>query len=299
MYPGALARTMRALAALFALALAAGLSPACGAPRALEDISYDPRFGDSTVMDVYLPDEAGPRPGVLFIHGGGWRTGSRGEYRDAAKRLARSGYVTGNIEYRLVGEGGGYPATVQDCLCALAHFRAHAPEYNLDPRRVALFGYSAGGHLVSLLGVAARAPSHQPDCAAGPTDPPNAVIVGAGPSNLRGRDHRWVREFLGGTEAERPDIYAVASPITHVGPGKPPYLFVGGSADWFVSIDDAYAMRDALVASGNDARVHKVTGGGHILNATTDNADLTLGTSDLTPEAWVTVMDFLERTVGR
>ena len=272
----------------------------CGAPDSRRDVSYDPRHGEAGLMDVYMPDGAGPHPGVMLIHGGGWRAGSRSAYTDAAKRLARSGYVAATIEYRLVGEGGGYPGTVQDCVSALAHFRANAPAYGLDPRRVAVMGYSAGGHLAGLLGVAATAPEHVPDCAAGATDPPNAVIVGAGATDLRGRDHSWVRDFLGGTEAERPAQYASASPITHVGPNKPPFLFVGGSADWFVDIDDnGYVMQRALSAAGNDARVLQVTGGGHLLNATTDNGGLMLGTSEVTPEAWIAIIDFLDRTVGR
>lgn len=287
-------------------ALSSSSSTGCGAPDARTDVSYDDRFGDRTIMDVYLPSggDADKHPGVLMIHGGSWNAGSRAEYTDAAKRLARSGYVAATIEYRLVGEGGGYPQTVQDCLCALAHFRSRAGEYHLDPTRVAIMGYSAGGHLVALMGVAARVASHAPDCAIAKERPdlgypPAAVVVGAGVTDFRGRDVGVFRDLLGGSEEEVPANYQNASPMFHVGPSEPPYLFVSGSADWWVSVDDSRRMRDGLRALGNDAHLLEVSGGGHLLNETTDLGQVTIETSEMTSESWIAVMDFLGRTIGR
>lgn len=288
---------VRAIARVGVLVLVA--SAGCGSPEAREDVPYDDRFGEATTMDVYLPDGAGARPGVMFIHGGGWAHGSKAEYTEAAKRLARSGYVAATINYRLVPEVT-YPKGVQDCVCALSYLRAHAAEYRLDPNRIAVMGYSAGGHLASLLGVATEAKEHAPDCAAGPTKPPAAIISGAGPQDFRGRDDvPVIADFLGGTLAQVPDRYVSASPAAHVRPNLPPYLFISGTADWFVSVDQSRDMRDALVSTGNDARVLEVTGGGHLVNAASNTGQLSLGESDLTQEGWIAVMDFLERTVGR
>jgi acetyl esterase/lipase len=260
------------------------------------DVSYDDRFGDSTVMDIYLPDEdGGPRPGIMFIHGGGWVWGSKDHYTDAAKRMAESGFVAATIEYRLVPEGT-FPRAVQDCLCALSWLRGHADELHLDPERVAVMGYSAGGHLTSLIGVAAEHPDFHPDCAAGPTGPPQALIPGAGPQDLRGADHDVIEDFLGGTPEEVPELYALASPITHVGPNEPPFLLFHGDADSLVPIEQSRAMRTALVEAGNHAELLELGGVGHLFTAGAD-----LGSAQLVPErpeVWLAVGDFLHETIG-
>jgi acetyl esterase/lipase len=289
---------MRFSRCLGALAVAVAMVVGCGAPSEHDDVVYDARYGDSTSMDVYVPSGAGPHPGVLLIHGGAWKYGSKEGYGPTAARLARSGYVAATINYRLIPDGA-YPRLVQDCLCALSHFRKHAGEYGLDPDRVAVMGYSAGGHLASLLGVAAEDPAHAPDCDAGPTKPPRAVIAGAGVHDFRSAgDNALLRELMGGSRSEVPDHYVAASPLAHIGPNKPPFLFVGGTSDWFVDIDQSRAMRDALVASGNDAQMLDVTGAGHLLQPTTDLGNVALDSSESTSESWLAIIDFLERTMG-
>jgi acetyl esterase/lipase len=287
-------QTVRARAAAL-LVLALGCA-ACSGSRELPDVQYDDRFGESTAMDVYLPAESrGPRPAVMFIHGGGWSGGSRDHYTSAAKRLADSGWVTATIDYRLVPDGV-FPHAVQDCLCALSYLRAHADELEIDPQRIAVMGYSAGGHLSSLLGVAADLPELAPDCAAGPTGPPAAVLPGAGVHDLRGLDHEVVVDFLGGPEAEAPERYALASPISHVAGYKPPFLLFHGDGDWIVPVEESRAMRDALVASGNDAELLEMGGVGHLVSS---GADLTsVEVVPERPELWLAVADFLERTMG-
>lgn len=271
----------------------------CGAPESLEDVSYDDRFGEATTMDVYLPEDDGARhPGILLVHGGAWAFGSKNAYGGMAKRFARSGYVAATINYRLAEEGR-YPKAIQDCMCALSFMRAHAREYRLDPERVAALGYSAGGHLVALMGVAGEVKEHIPDCASGPTPPPNAVVPGAASPDFHGRDNRLVRDFLGGTEEERPDAYRMASPITHVGPNKPPFLFVLGRADVAGQGDPNLRMRDGLRAEGNTADVLFVDGGGHVLNYGPSPGELHVNEATVSPESWLAVADFLERTVKK
>lgn len=297
--PPTSANLARRVATLVATAAALAVSASCGSGERLRDVVYDARFSGSAAMDVYLPDDAAAsRPGVLFIHGGAWRSGSRRAYAAAADRLARSGYVAATIDYRM-GEAGVYPRAVQDCLCALSHFRAHAGEYGLDPTRVAVMGYSAGGHLASLMGVAADDPLLAPDCEAGPTYAPRAVIAGSATHDLRGKDHFWVSEFLGGPSDVIPAVYAHASPITHVHENAPPYLFLHGGDDWFVDVESSRTMRGALLSVGTQAEIHEVHGGGHLLNAGTDPGTVHVEQADLTAEAWITLVDFLERTVGR
>jgi acetyl esterase/lipase len=249
---------------------------------------------------VYLPPESGAdRPGVLLIHGGGWRSFSKDVYVDHGIRLADAGFVVASINYRLVPDGA-YPEMMKDCLCALAFFRANALEYGLDPDRVAVAGYSAGGHLASLIAVAAEQPEFQPDCDAGPTTAPNAVVAGAGPQDMHDLPQvDAVTEFLGGTSDDIPEIYDLASPMFHVRPLLPPFLFIHGDADVFVDIAHSERMRDALVAEGNSARLLSLHGGGHILNPSPDlGRQAGVITSADSPEAWAAMLAFLDRTVG-
>ncbi len=264
------------------------------------DISYDDRHAVA-VLDVYAPPPAGvPRPAVVTIHGGGWHDGIyRDSMADPAMRLAEAGYVAINIEYRLVPGGGEFPHAVQDCFCALAWVRAHAGELGIDPDRVAGLGYSAGGHLVSMLGVAADEPVVAPDCAAGPAAPFDAVISGAGPEDMTQLlEAGAVVSFMGGTADEVPERYRQASPLTHVKPGAPPFLFIHGENDWFVDIDtNTRPMLRALGAVGTEARLLEIPGGGHIWNDTGGDWALPL-TSIATPDAQVAIIDFLDDTIG-
>lgn len=284
------------------LAIAACAAAACTGPRVTHDVAYDDRYGDATTMDVYEPpdDAPSPRPAVLVIHGGAWRTPiKRSSMAADAERLAEAGYVAFNIDYRLVPDGGEFPNDVQDCLCALAYVRAHASDWNIDPARIAGMGYSAGGHLGSLLTVAADDPVIAPDCAAGTTGSLVAMVSGAGPQDMRlFPEASAVTEYMGGTQAQVPARYVEASPITHVVAGAPPFLMIHGTGDLVVDIEHSRAMRAALRAVGTDARLLEIPGGGHVFNRDVDGGDYSLGTSTGSPEAWAAIIDFLDRTIG-
>ncbi len=269
----------------------------CAAPREVEDIQYDERF-DRTRLDLYLPDESGAHPAVMLIHGGAWSAGDKSQMARTGRRLASSGYVAASINYRLLPEGQ-FPRVFQDAACALAFLQGSASEFGIDPARIAVMGYSAGGHLTALLGVAWDDPDIAPDCAAGLPASPAALVPGAGVFDFRGKDHSITRDLLGGTEAEVPERYVQASPLTHVRPGLPPFLLITGGADWFVGTDDTREMAASLRANGNSAELLTLAGGGHLLNPGVDPGEIQIGTSLETPEAWLALVDFLERTLGK
>ena len=290
--------------AVWTTVLTAALTGALGGCTSVSvqtDISYDDRF-PVDVLDVYLPPPAGvPRPAVLVIHGGGWTEGfDRTSMAADAERLAEAGYVTINIDYRLTPNGGRFPHEVQDCYCALAYVRGHATELGIDPDRIAGLGYSAGGHLVSMLGTDTDAVV-QPDCAAGPTTPLAAVVAGAGPQDMAALPQvSNVIEFVGGTVADAPELYAQASPLTHVTPQAAPFLFVHGDDDWFVNIDaQERPMKRALDAVGVRTRLLEIPGGGHVFNRGVDGGSWELPLTSIdTPEAQIAMIDFLDTTIG-
>jgi acetyl esterase/lipase len=273
----------------------------CGPDVAIEsDVSYDDRF-DVAKLDVYSPSRSDtPRPAVIVIHGGGWKDSfSRSGMADHSYRLAAAGYVAFNIDYRGTPTGGEFPHAVQDCICALAFVRTHADEFGIDPARIATFGYSAGGHLASMLGVAAADPVVTPDCEAGATTPVAAVVSGAGPQLLELLPEvETVTSFVGGRYDEVPERYAQASPLTYVAPGAPPFLLINGEADWFVDIEHAHRMQSALDAVGTENRLLAIPGGGHLLNRSPGGASWDVQLSIDTPEAWAATIDFLDRKIG-
>ncbi len=274
------------------------LSVGCSDVEELHDVAYDDRF-ERGRMDVYLPGDGGAdRPAVMLIHGGSWKMGSKRIYEGQARRLAGAGFVTVAINYRLTPEGA-YPHLMQDAICALAFFRAQADDWGLDPDRVALVGYSAGGHMASLLGVNIDEPDFAPDCAAGSTYAPAAVASGAGPQDLTDMARAAaVRDLVGGTVAEVPERYERASPLFHASPDAPPFLFVHGTDDLIVPVDHSRDMAAALRDAGVEARLLELSGGGHVLNPGADLGQVDILTSADSPEAWAALIQFLDDSLG-
>jgi acetyl esterase/lipase len=123
--------------------------------KAMRDVAYARIDGKPLLLDLYLPVKAArPMPVIVFIHGGAWRTGSK--ERCPAIVMTAQGFAVASIDYRLTDEAV-FPAQIYDCKGAIRWVRAHAKEYGLDPDRIGVWGNSAGGHLVALLGTSGGA----------------------------------------------------------------------------------------------------------------------------------------------
>jgi len=276
--------------ALWLSVLSLGWASGCGPSLTHETHVYDSRFGAKTELEVFRAEGALPRPAVMLVHGGGWREGSRSQLTGLARRLAAQGYVTATIDYR-VGSQGAYPAAVHDCRCALSYLQNHAETLGLDATRVVLLGYSAGGHLASLVATS----SPVPDCAEGPGSRPVAVIAAAAPQNLTALS--WasdVQQFMSGPIEAQGARYTEASPVAQVHPNQPPFLLIHGDADAYVPASHAIEMREALLAAGNDAQLLLLRGGGHVINPAV-SADQLSYESYVTDsdEAWLAMNKFL------
>jgi acetyl esterase/lipase len=119
--------------------------------KAERDILYVPGGIPAQSLDIYFPERAPekPLPLVVWIHGGGWRGGSKAGC--PAVYLVERGYIVASVEYRM-SQVAVYPAQIQDCKAAIRFLRANAAKYHIDPDHVGVWGASAGGHLVALLG---------------------------------------------------------------------------------------------------------------------------------------------------
>ena len=152
------------------------------------DIAY--RDGnDKWKLDLAKPNDASAtlRPGLVIIHGGGWRGGDKGGgvWRALPLQYASNGYVCVSINYRLTDEGTVLDC-IADCKCAVRWLRANAAKYHVDPDRIGAFGNSAGAHLVAILGLSPDEVSlegdalHQALTSAGVEDVSYMRIDGAG-----------------------------------------------------------------------------------------------------------------------
>ena len=117
---------------------------------ALADGRYGPLDANKVEVVVPAAPASGPRPVLVFIHGGGWHSGAPGDYRFVGRSFARAGYVVVLVGYRL-GPEGKYPHMLEDSALALAWTRDNAARFGGDPARVFAMGHSAGAYNVVML----------------------------------------------------------------------------------------------------------------------------------------------------
>lgn len=176
-------------------------------------------YGDdpNQVVDLRLPAGDGPFPATINIHGGFWRAQyDRSHAGHFCAAFTAAGVLTFNIEYRRIGNGGGWPNTFLDVHAAASKAFAVAGEYKVDPARVVVTGHSAGGHLALWLAGCGKVAAESE--IARPSLPLRAAVSLAGAVDLRETWTRFlgggvVKELLGGTPDEVTDRYDAASPI--------------------------------------------------------------------------------------
>lgn len=193
--------------------------------------------------NIFYADANQNSPGVLLIHGGGWRTGDKSLMTALSERLARAGYVVMAPEYRLSLEAP-FPAAVYDLKAAIRWMRANAHKYHLDTSRIAVAGCSAGGQLAALIGTTNHDPAFE-----GMNNPKYSSAVSAiididGVLAFHHPDSRegaMAAQWLGGTYGEVPAKWEQASALTHVDETTPPTLFIGSAYPRFLAGREEFA----------------------------------------------------------
>jgi acetyl esterase/lipase len=222
-------------------------------------------------LDVYRLRDTGnePKPTMVFIHGGAWKTGKRSDYLPYLIDYAQKGYVTATVSYRL-SRVAKFPAAVQDVNCAVRWLKAHAEEFGIDPDRMVLIGGSAGGHLSMMVGYAGEEPLFEPQCEAGALSSEVRAIVNLyGPTDLTTDEARGRGEpisFLGATYDERPDLFRQVSPRFYIRPGLPPTLIFHGTIDSVVPVSQADSLAVWLGNAGVPYDYHRLHGWPHTMD---------------------------------
>lgn len=244
--------------------------------KIIRDVEYTPGGGSSRSLDLYVPatKPEQPLPLIVWIHGGAWLGGNKDRPNGIA--LLKEGFALASINYRLSREAT-FPAQIQDCKAAIRFLRAKASEYGIDPARIGVFGSSAGGHLVALLGVCADKKEWDVGEYLDQSSQVQAVCDWFGPTNLsimaaQSRSDSRIQhdapdspesKLIGATVPEAPEKSKAASPLTYVTPDDAPMLIVHGDADPVVPVQQSETFHAALEKAGVKSKLHIVKGGGH------------------------------------
>ncbi len=246
-------------------------------PKPLSDGAIRLFYGSDRYQfgDLRLPHGSGLFPTIIVIHGGFWKAKySLDLMNPLCDDLTARGFATWNIEYRRVeadsvagNPGGGWPGTFLDVANAADYLRHLALQYPLDLTRAVSLGHSAGGHLALWLAARHNLPPASPLTTATPPLALIGVVSQAGANDL---DLMWqvrpqnspVVNFLGGSPAEMPERYALASPGQLLPLGIPQIL-IHGDADENVPIELSRTYQVAATAAGDSVTLVELPGVEH------------------------------------
>ncbi|MHC4567984.1 MAG: alpha/beta fold hydrolase, partial [Planctomycetota bacterium] len=259
--------------------------------KVVVDIAYRDGPSKAWRLDLAMPEAPSetPRPAIVFVHGGGWRSGDkrRENFLRPTLDFAAKGYVCVTVNYRLLNETS-IAGCVEDVKCAVRWLRAHADQYGVDPKRIGAYGNSAGAHLVAMLGLCPPSAGLEGD---GPwkehSSMVQAVVASATPTSFlvpmndrvrkqitensnnrqqrgstRPADGKSARSRFGGMSQE---LRKKISPMTYVGGDAPPFLLVHADADRTVGVYQSDNFVKALREAGaKDVTYMRYTdGSGH------------------------------------
>jgi acetyl esterase/lipase len=235
----------------------------------LNNLPFGEADGSPLLLDACSPSRTStrPQPVVIWVHGNGWSSGQRCDDAGICQLYARHGFFALTIDYRL-SPHATFPAQIEDVKAAIRWVRASAATYALDPERIGIAGFSAGGHLAALAGLTGDLPTLEGNSGSpGYSSRVQAVAVGAGPTDFldyRDRpEHVFLEHFLGGTADERADLWRLASPIAHVQRDAPPFLIAHGTLDELVPFAQAERLTSTLKAVGVEVEFIPLVGVDH------------------------------------
>lgn len=234
------------------------------------DVEYGKAGARALHLDLYLPkNRSGATPAILFLHGGAWKGGKRGDMKYYCVKFAEKGYVTATASYRLTEEAP-FPAALHDVKCAVRWLRAQAEPLRIDPVRIAVSGNSAGGHLSMLIGYVDD-PALEGDGGNNDVSSQVSCLVNFyGPTDLTtdfAISQDVVVNFMGGKPyTEAPAVYQSASPLFHLTQDDPPTLTFHGTIDSIVPVEQADRLDEKMKELGIPHLYEKYKGWPHTMD---------------------------------
>jgi acetyl esterase/lipase len=197
------------------------------------------------LLDIYLPAGAKKNlPLVVWIHGGAWMLNDKyadmGYMKNTVRSFIDSGYALASIDYRWSTQAV-FPAQIQDCNQAIEFLYQHAAQYKIDKNKIAVIGFSAGGHLASLLALSNNNAIKEFYPVTGIHfkikavldfyGPSDFIMLGSNPDTAVNNERNPESILIGALPVNRPDLAKRASPVTYVDKDDPPFLIVQGEKD--------------------------------------------------------------------
>ena len=216
-----------------------------GVRRVAQSVAYGP--GPRQTYDVYAPEGTHDLPLIVFFYGGGWNSGSKGDYGWFAMALAAMGYVVAVPDYRLVPEVM-YPSFLEDSAAAVKAIVARAAEYGADGHRLGLAGHSAGAYNAVMLALDPRY-----------LDVPVTACAGiSGPYDFYPFDVRESRDAFG--RWKTPDD---TQPVHYARKTNTHFLLMQSRADTVVGVHNAVNLDRKLREAGTDCTLKLYNGLSH------------------------------------
>jgi acetyl esterase/lipase len=229
------------------------------------------------LLDIYIP----PRPKtsaplVVWIHGGGWMSNDKyadmGYMKNTVKEIGEDGYVLASIDYRY-STTAIFPALIQDCNQAIEFLYQHAAAYGIDKNKIALIGFSAGGHLASLLGLSNNNnitdfyPEQKPVTfkITGVVDFYGASdLISMHKSSANASDPKnSITLLLGADPSHHSALAKKASPVTYIDKDDPPFLIIQGEKDLSVPRAQSELLSERLSSAHVENKLIVVPGAPH------------------------------------
>ncbi len=204
------------------------------------------------ILDIFMPKEVPNAPVLMFIHGGGWRSGDKSIYPFLGRTFAQQGFVTVNISYRLSPEVQ-HPAHIQDVARAFAWVYKNIAPYGGNPKQLFVTGHSAGGHLTALLALNKKYLQAEGLS----TDLIKAALPISGIFSL---------SDIGGADifTSDPELRRDAAPINFVRDAQPPFYLIFAQNDIPTLDRQALDLAKLLQQKGTEAKTLNVPNRDHI-----------------------------------
>jgi acetyl esterase/lipase len=259
--------------------------------EALVDVTYATLAGYRPLkLDLYQQSGSGsgPKPAVIYVHGGGFEYGNPrmntpawGTLDSLMAQIAARGYVVAAVSYRLSSEAK-FPAQLEDVKSAIRWVRANAGKYGIDPQRLAVWGESVGGSIAALVGTTCGVSdlegkggnADQSSCVQtvvdwyGVTDmnqldaqaPPHATLIHNSPDSTQSKVLGCVLHFQCPAS-----VVARANPIAYIdaGDANVSFLIMHGQSDTAVAWQQSQILHDALRAKGIATTLELLPGVNH------------------------------------
>lgn len=228
-----------------------------------QNIPYANDTSKKHLLDIYLPpDTKKALPLVVWIHGGAWMVNDKyadmSYMKNTVKSFIDSGYALASINYRYSTDSI-FPAQIRDCNAAIEFLYQHAGNYHINKNKIAVIGFSAGGHLASLLALSnnnhikafQKSPVHfKINVALDFYGPSDFIMLANNPDTAINNMRNPVAILLGALAVDKPAVAKAASPVTYVDKDDPPFVIVQGEKDESVPNTQSKILHSWLTING-------------------------------------------------